>query len=105
MLLFLAGVVEQLDFALEHICKGDVHNARFGLMLTDNAVELILHQIVKDKCAEVGSWRYDGKTYPYELQLQKAFLGSFSDKVALAKIEAGLDAEKRAYHQHPSQLS
>ena len=38
MFLFLAGVVEQLDLALEHINKGDVHNARFGLMLTDNAL-------------------------------------------------------------------
>lgn len=93
MLLFLAGVVEQLDLALEHIGKRDVHNARFGLMLTDNALELILHQIVKDKMAEAASWRYRDKPYPYGSQLRKAFLGSFSDKVAFAKIEGGLDAE------------
>lgn len=93
MLLFLAGVVEQLDLALEHIGKGDVHNARFGLMLTDNALELVLHQIVKDKRAEAGSWRYREHAYPYEAQLRKAFLGSFSDKVAFARLEAGLDAQ------------
>lgn len=32
--------------------------------------------------------------YPYESQLRKAFLGSFSDKVAFARIEEGLDAER-----------
>lgn len=93
MLLFLAGVVEQLDLALEHIGKRDAHNARFGLMLTDNAVELLLHQIVKDKRAEAASWRYQDKPYPYESQLRKAFLGSFSDKVAFARIEGTLDDE------------
>jgi hypothetical protein len=93
MLLFLTGVIEQLDLALEHIGKGDVHNARFGLMLTDNALELVLHQIVKDKRAEAGSWRYREKPYPYESQLRKAFLGSFSDKVAFARLEASLDVQ------------
>lgn len=94
MLLFLAGVVEQLDLALERIGKRDVHNARFGLMLTDNALELILHQIVKDKRAYAGSWRYRDKAYPYEAQLRKAFLGSFSDKVAFARLEGGLQPDR-----------
>lgn len=93
MLLFLAGVVEQLDLSLEHIGKGDVHNARFGLMLTDNALELVLHEIVRDKRAEAGSWRYREKPYPHEAQLRKAFLGSFSDKLAFARLVAGLDAQ------------
>jgi hypothetical protein len=92
MLLFLAGLVEQLDLALEHIGKGNVHDARFGLMLTDNALELLLHQIVKDKQAEARSWHYHEQPYPYESQLRKAFLGSFSDKVAFARLEAGLGA-------------
>lgn len=91
MLLFLAGVIEQLDLALEHIGKGDVHNARFGLMLTDNALELVLHQIVEDKRAIAGSWLYREKPYPHEAQLKKAYLGSFSDKVAFARIEAAMD--------------
>lgn len=93
MLLFLAGVVEQLDLALEHIGKGEVHDARFGMMLTDNALELVLHQVVRDKRAEASSWRYREKPYPYETQLRKAFLGSFSDKVAFARLEAGLDMQ------------
>jgi len=91
MLLFLAGIVEQLDLALEHLGKRTVHDARFSLMMTDNALELVLHQIVEDKRREAGSWQYREKPYPYETQLRKAYLGSFSDKVAFARIEAGLD--------------
>ena len=53
MLLFLASVIEQLDLALEQISKGDVHYARFGMMLTDNAVELILHLGVKSQNVRV----------------------------------------------------
>ena len=48
MLMFLADVLEQMDLALEHIEKGGVHDARFGLMMTDNAVELVLHQTAKE---------------------------------------------------------
>jgi hypothetical protein len=49
VLLVLATVLEQLDLALEHILKRDIHNARFGLMLTDSARELVLHQIAKTR--------------------------------------------------------
>lgn len=31
MLMFLASVLDQMDLALEHIQKGSVHDARFGL--------------------------------------------------------------------------
>jgi hypothetical protein len=49
MLRFLADNIEQVDLALEHVAKGDANNARFGLMLLDNVVEITLHQIAKDK--------------------------------------------------------
>ena len=52
MLKFLASNIEQVDLSLEHIRKGDANNARFGLMLVDNAVEITLHQIAKDKHRE-----------------------------------------------------
>jgi hypothetical protein len=45
MLLFLANIIEQLDLAVEHLEKGDAYNARFALMLSDNAIELMLHGI------------------------------------------------------------
>ena len=94
MLLFLAGVVEQLDVALEHIDKGDLHNARFGLMMTDNALELILHQIVKDKRSDAAGWRFRDKPYLHEAKLKKAFLGSFSDKISFAQLDGGMNAEQ-----------
>jgi hypothetical protein len=94
MLLFLAGVIEQLDVALEHIGKLELHDARFGLMMTDNALELILHQIVKDKRSDAASWRFRDKPYPHEARLKKAFLGSFSDKVSFAQLDGGMSAEQ-----------
>ena len=49
MLLRLAQILDQLDLALEHIQKVDPNNARFGLMLTDNAVELSLHRFAQQE--------------------------------------------------------
>lgn len=48
MLDFLANNIEQLGLALEHIRLEDANNCRFGLMLTDNAVEITLHQTALD---------------------------------------------------------
>jgi hypothetical protein len=93
MLLFLAAVLEQLDLAQEHVSKGDVHNARFGLMLTDNAVELILHQIAKDKAASLRSWGHLRETYAHQAALDKALEKSFDAKVKFARLEANLSQE------------
>ena len=49
MMNFLINIVEQIDLAKEHVAKGDANNARFGLMLIDNAVEITLNQVAKDK--------------------------------------------------------
>jgi hypothetical protein len=38
MLLFLASILEQVDLALEHISNDNIHNARFGVMLTFRSV-------------------------------------------------------------------
>jgi hypothetical protein len=93
MLLFLASVLEQLDLALEHIAKGDVHNARFGLMLTDNAVELVLHQIAKDKASDLKSFPYLREEYAHQDALNRALGRNFDAKLKFAKIEAGLSDE------------
>lgn len=92
MIIFLAGILEQLDLALEHISKGDDHNARFGLMMTDNALELTLHQVAKDKRSDAAGWRYREKPYEHEAKLKKAFLGSFPNKIDFAKVDAGMTA-------------
>ena len=50
-------------------------------MMTDNALELVLHQTVKDMRTEAAGWRYRDKPYEHAKKLQNAFIGSFSDKV------------------------
>lgn len=94
MILFLAGILDQLDLALEHVAQGDGHNARFGLMLTDNALELMMHQIAKDKRSEAASWRYREQPYEHEVKLKRAFLGSFDNKIDFAKVDAGMSADQ-----------
>jgi len=91
MLLCLASVLEQLDLALEHVLKCDVHNARFGLMLTDNAVELVLHQITKGKSADLRMFTNKREGYPHESALIKTLGREFDAKVKFARIEGCLD--------------
>ena len=95
MLMFLASVIEQLDLALEHIRKGDVHNARFGLMLTDNALELVLHRHAKDKVLRLkfASWRQEA--YEHQRELDEALGRNFGDKVNFARV-SGLMPERVA---------
>lgn len=59
MLRFLANNIDQLDLSLEHIAKGNVNDARFGLMLTDNVVEITLHQIATDKLSDLKRFGYN----------------------------------------------
>ncbi|MFZ1921171.1 MAG: hypothetical protein WAU57_06015 [Xanthobacteraceae bacterium] len=93
MLLFLASVLEQMDLALEHVSKADVHNARFGVMLTDNALELILHQIAKDQAAESKSYSYRRETYQHQAALDKALGRVFGDKISFARLTGKMTNE------------
>ncbi|SNT53121.1 hypothetical protein SAMN05216374_4623 [Tardiphaga sp. OK246] len=93
MLLFLATVLEQLDLALEHVSKRDIHNARFGLMLTDNAVELVLHQIAKDKASDIKTFSYLNEEFSHQANLNKALGRSFGDKVKFAKLMGSMTDE------------
>ena len=47
MLRFLANNIEQVDLATEHVSKGDANNARFGLMLLDNIIEITLASLTR----------------------------------------------------------
>lgn len=87
MVQFIAGVLEQLDVALEHISKGDVHNARFSLMMTDNALELALHRYAKDKLASLRSWDRMWEKYPHKDAVSDAQGQNFDKKVKFAEIE------------------
>lgn len=86
MLKFLANNIEQLDLALEHILKGDANNARFGLMLVDNVVEITLHQIAKNMQSEAQSWMYRGQRYEHAYELRDALGKPFGPKVKFARI-------------------
>jgi hypothetical protein len=99
MLLFLATILEQLDLSLEHISKGDVHNCRFSLMLTDNAVELILHKMAKDKSGYTNMFSHIRDKYPHKSALAKALGKSFEAKVKFAKLDGNLsDASARTFN-------
>jgi hypothetical protein len=106
MLLFLSSVVEQLDVALEHLKKRDVHNARFSMMLTDNVVELILHQIAKD-AKKRQQWVTD-VDYPHEKALADALKRSFEDKIKFAKLTnvttEEIGASLKILHEYRNEL-
>lgn len=93
--MFLATVLEQLDVAVEHILKPDAHNARFGLMLTDNALELVLHKTAKNKEASLKQYAFMLKAYEHQKELEEACGDKFEPKLRFAKIE-GLLTEREA---------
>ncbi|WP_084368563.1 hypothetical protein [Rhizobium sp. RU36D] len=95
MLKFLASVLDQMDLALEHIERGSVHDARFGLMLTDNALELAMHELAKSKSAELESWYGREQGYPHKKELEEARGRVFEAKLKFAKLE-GLVTEEQA---------
>lgn len=93
MLRFLANIIEQIDLALEHVVKGDANNARFGLMLIDNAVEITLHQIAKDMQTKAESYRYREKPYEHAAILQDALGRNLEPKVKFAREIGRLDGK------------
>lgn len=96
MLAFLANNIEQLDLALAHIALGDANNSRFGLMLTDNVVEITLHQLALDKRAELKDrfYHYEKQPYPHAKELEEALGRFFDQKVKLAALEGKFSDEE-----------
>ena len=94
MLKFLANNIEQIDLALEHVSMGDANNARFGLMLVDNVVEITLHQIAKDMQIKVQSWKYRENPYEHVGALSAALGQHFGPKVKFAKLIGKLGDEE-----------
>lgn len=93
MLGYLANILEQLDLALEHLTKDDANNARFGLMLTDNVVELALHQLAKDKKNELTMFSFRRENYKDAAALDEALGRRFEPKVKFAKLLGKLSDE------------
>lgn len=94
MLGFLEHTLEQLDLALEHVLKGDADSARFAVMLTDNALELVLHQIAKDERLERSAfWKRD-KVYEDAAALEAALGRYFDAKLRFAKSRLTMSDEE-----------
>lgn len=93
MLLFLATIIEQLDLALAHVGKRNAHDARFGLMLTDNAVELVLHRIAEERSSRLRNYAFMRDSYAHQAAMEKALGKSFDAKIKFARIEEKLDLE------------
>ncbi|TPJ41052.1 hypothetical protein [Mesorhizobium sp. B2-7-1] len=85
MLKQLAANLEQLDLAYDHLMLGDANNARFALMLTDNAIEITLHQIAERQAGSNRSWSRD-KEFKYERELADALGRNFEPKVKFARL-------------------
>ncbi len=94
MLLRLAQVLAQLDLALEHILKVDPDNARFGLMLTDNAVELSLHRLAQEESRRHRPHGWKEDTYPHRKALDAAMGQDFGAKVKFARLNDKLSDEE-----------
>lgn len=95
MLKFLASVLDQMDLALEHIQKSGVHDARFGLMLTDNVIELTMHELAKNKHSELKASWIVRERYQHTKELEEAMGRVIEAKLKFAKLE-GLLTEEQA---------
>ncbi|AYM66163.1 hypothetical protein G6L68_25095 [Agrobacterium fabrum] len=91
---FYAALLDQMDLALEHLDRGSVHDARFALMLTDNAVELAIHKLATEKYAHHKSWYRLGESYPHKQELAEALGQSFDAKLKFARIEKMVTEEQ-----------
>ncbi len=70
--MFLANILDQLDAALEHLKQADANNAHFALMLTDNVVELMLHQHAKDTSINLRHFAHRREEFKHKTALQRA---------------------------------
>ena len=95
MLLRLAQIIEQLDLALEQLQVDDPNYARFGLMLTDNALELTLHRLAEHEQAHAVSMRWKPDyAHPHAKKLSSALGQDFGAKVSLAQALGHLSEEE-----------
>lgn len=106
MVMFFANVIDQLDFALDHVVLEEINYKRLSLMLVDNAMELALHRYAEARAAE-NRYRHDNPKYdPKDIA---AALGQhFEAKVRLAKqcglIDAATADSINTLHGYRNQL-
>jgi hypothetical protein len=93
MLKLLTNIVEQLDVALDHLKLGDANNGRFALMLTDNVIEIVLHQLAKDTQWNLKEYRHLDEKFEHTAALERALGQHFGPKVGFAKLIGKLGEE------------
>jgi uncharacterized protein YutE (UPF0331/DUF86 family) len=103
---FLANIIDQLDFALDHMALTDVNYKRLALMLIDNAMELALHRHAEN--GKQPDWRRDKQSPEYLKVLTEALGQRLEGKVRFARL-TGLVSEEVAQtintlHSYRNQL-
>jgi hypothetical protein len=103
---FLANIIDQLDFALDHMALADVNYKRLSLMLIDNAMELALHRHAED--GKQPDWMREKQSPEYSKALTEALGQRFEGKVRFARL-TGLFTEDVArsvliLHSYRNQL-
>jgi hypothetical protein len=103
---FLANIIDQLDFALDHIMLQDTNYKRLALMLIDNAVELALHQHAEESKGR--EWDAKDKSAEYQKALSEALGQRFDSKVKFGRISGLITDETaqsiNALHSYRNQL-
>jgi hypothetical protein len=88
---FIAHMIDQLDFALDHIGLQDPNYKRLSLMLIDNAMELALHEHAEE---EQRQHKYDRNlSEDFRSALGAALGRHFESKVKFAKLTGFLSEE------------
>jgi hypothetical protein len=88
---FIAHMIDQLDFALDHIGLQDANYKRLSLMLVDNAMELALHELAEE---EQRQHKYDRDLSEDFRSAMGAALGRhFESKVKFARLTGFLSEE------------
>ncbi|MBK79588.1 MAG: hypothetical protein CMQ43_01540 [Gammaproteobacteria bacterium] len=103
---FFVNLIDQLDFALDHIVLEDINYKRLSLMLVDNAMELALHQYATEQSADAWPLEAEPKIEPRVLA---AALGqNFDEKLKLARLCGLVDEDMVAsittLHSYRNQL-
>ena len=82
---FIADQIDQLDLALDQLAIRDRNFDRFGLMLIDNVVELVLHEHARAKSQENQMWGEGGEPKNDPKAVAEALGQAFEGKVRLAR--------------------
>lgn len=77
---FFYQIIEQLFEAGNQIDKGTSTGSRLALILTDNVLELLMYQIVRDKFSYDDIFNKIGKSPKYSEKIRTKVLNHFPDK-------------------------